>query len=860
MENQRKKLVVGILAHVDAGKTTLTEAMLYQSGKLRRLGRVDHGDAFLDSAPMERERGITIFSKQARLSVGETELVLLDTPGHTDFSAETERTLQVLDYAILVVSATDGIQSHTLTLWQLLEAYRVPVLLFVNKIDLPNRGEEALAGELKEALGAGIFPFFEGERETERAERLAMQSEELMEEYCASGAISEEAVASAIATRRLFPCFFGAALRTRGIDFFLKGLDTLTLPRVYGDAFAARVYKIMREDRPPNARITCMKLTGGVLRVRDEITYLGENGTVFREKIAQIRLYSGDRFEQVEEARAGEICAVTGLFATYAGEGLGEEPNADAPILAPVLTYRLKLPKDCDPRMLYPSLKPLEEEDPALHFVWQEEKREICVHLMGEVQTDVLRRLILERFGVSAEVDEGSILYKETVEAPVEGIGHYEPLRHYAEVHLLIEPTAPDSGISLESKCPPNALDRNWQRLILTHLGEKLHRGVLTGAPLTDVRITLLAGRAHLAHTEGGDFREATYRAVRQGLMQARSVLLEPFYAYRLEIPASEVGRAMNDLERRHATASLDFNDGKIARLSGRAPVATLRDYAVEVRAYTHGTGSLSLRFSGYAPCHNSEEVIAAAGYDPITDEENPSYSVFCQKGAGFAVPWDRVREYMHVDSGYEEGQSSEEVLPSIRTVARAYELDEDELEKIVLRALGPVRRKQYGEPRALTVNGKKAPRPKPYQARKQILVVDGYNVIFSWRSLAPLAKQSIEHARERLIETLENYVGFTKTEVTVIFDGYRVKGNVGEVISRHGVQVIYTAQDETADARMERLLHELGPSYDVRAVTSDALIQISALHSGVLRMTSLEFEAEVERIRREISAFLTER
>ncbi len=855
-----KKLTVGILAHVDAGKTTLTEAMLYQSGKLRRQGRVDHGDTYLDSNPMERERGITIFSKQARLSVGETELILLDTPGHTDFCAETERTLQVLDYAILTVSATDGVQSHTQTLWKLLEAYRVPTVLFVNKTDLPNDGEESLANALQEGLCRQIVPFYGDDGEMARAERIAMISEDLMEEYFADGGLSNASVATAIAERRLFPCFFGAALRTRGIDALLRALDELTLSRDFGAEFGARVYKIMREDRPSNARITCMRLTGGVLRVRDEISYLGEDGTNRREKVAQIRLYSGERFEQVEEARAGEICAVTGLSATYAGEGIGAEPNGEKPLLEPVLTYRLALPDDVDPRVFYPRIKQLEEEDPALHFVWQEAAREICVHLMGEVQTEVLRRMILDRFGVDVAVDAGSILYKETVEAPVEGIGHYEPLRHYAEVHLLIEPTAPNSGVSFDSKCPRNALDRNWQRLILTHLGEKLHRGVLTGAPLTDVRITLLAGRAHLAHTEGGDFREATYRAVRQGLMQAKSVLLEPFYAYRLEIPAAEVGRAMTDLERRHATASLDFNDGKTARLSGTAPVSELRDYPTEVRAYTHGTGTLSLRFSGYAPCHNAEAVIGAAGYDPLADEENPSYSVFCKKGAGFAVPWDHVREYMHVDSGYEEGQTGEEVLPSIRTVAKAYELGEEELEKILLRVLGPVRRKQYREPREMTESGKKTPRPKAPKPKKQILVVDGYNVLFSWRSLAPLARQSIEHARERLIETLENYVGYTKFEVTVVFDGYRVRGNAGEELLRNGVRVIYTAQDETADARMERLLHELGPSYDVRAVTSDALIQISALHSGVLRMTSLEFEAEVERIRREISEFLTAR
>ena len=849
---EKKKIVVGILAHVDAGKTTLSEALLFRSGALRSAGRVDRKDTFLDHDPMERERGITIFSKQARFSTDRLEVTLLDTPGHTDFSAETERTLQVLDYAILVISGTDGVQNHTVTLWQLLKTYRVPTFLFVNKMDIASKGEAELTAELQSKLDGDCCPFYTDEDEGRRGERFAMLSEELLEMYMTEGRVARELLAPLVTERKLFPCFFGSALRMRGIDEFLEALAELTLTPVYSEAFGARAYKIMRDGQ--GTRLTCMKVTGGKLCVRDELVYLAADGTERREKASQLRLYSGTRLQQVDTVSAGEICAVVGLSESYAGLGFGRESDGTKPLLEPVLSYRIGLPKEQDPRVCYPKLKQLEEEEPTLRLIWQEELQEIHASLMGEVQIDVIKRLIYDRFGWEAEVDTGRILYKETVRSTVEGVGHYEPLRHYAEVHLLIEPLPEGNGLLFESKCPDHVLERNRQRLVLSHLAEKQHRGVLIGAPLTDARITLLAGKAHLKHTEGGDFREATWRAVRQGLMQAESVILEPYYRYRLELPTGCVGRAMTDLQQRSATVTLGEGAERCAVLTGRAPVSEMRDYAAEVRAYTRGEGQLSCLFDGYGECHNGEAVREAIAYDPDADLENPSFSVFCKQGAGFPVTWDAVQHYMHLSSGYDGESAAEELLPDVRTIARSYYIDDDELEAIMMREFGPMKRRKYTEPRELKVNGKRIKPPKPV---KEILVVDGYNVIFSWESLKKVGAESLEHAREMLLTALGNYVGYTKSEITVVFDGYRVKDNPGEEFLRDGIRVIFTKENETADARIERLLHELGPSYHVRAVTSDALIQISALHSGVLRMTSREFEAEVYRIRGEIGEFL---
>ncbi len=849
-----KRQVVGVLAHVDAGKTTLSEAMLYLSGRIRRLGRVDHRDTYLDTNPMERERGITIFSKQARMTVGDTDFVLLDTPGHTDFSAEAERSLQVLDYAILVISGTDGVQNHTLTLWQLLRTYRVPTFLFINKMDLPTRGEEALAADLAAKLDPGCTPFFTGEKPDTRDERLAMADEALMELYLETGSLDMAAFAGLVAARRVFPCFFGSALRLDGVAEFLAALDQLTLAPLYPDEFAARVYKIAYDGTGASARMTYLKLTGGSLSVRDELTYLAADGTPVREKVAQIRLYSGDKFTQVDRVEAGDVCTVIGLSASWAGMGLGAEPDAARPVLEPVLTYRLRLPDGCDPVLYYPRFKQLEEEDPALHLRWDEHLGDIYAGLMGEVQIEVLTRRISERFGIDITVDAGRILYKETITAPVEGVGHFEPLRHYAEVHLWLEPLPEGSGLVFDTRCPEDSLDRNWQRLILTHLGERTHRGVLTGAPLTDVKITLLCGRAHLKHTDGGDFREATCRAVRQGLMQAESVLLEPFYRYRLELPTACVGRAINDMQARTATVTVEDGNGDESVLSGRVPVAGMRDYLREMMSYTHGQGRLWCTFDGYAPCADAAAIIAEVGYSPENDLDNPPHSVFCDHGAGFTVPWDKVRDYMHLDSGIMRTQTVDEpLLPSVRTIARSYSLNDDELEAIMLRTFGPVKRRQYTPPRV--VGGAKPDRaPKP---KADALIIDGYNVIFAWDFLKSMAEASLEGARETLMGILDNYVAYTKADVTLVFDAYNVERNDGHTETRNGYRVIYTAEDETADAYIERLMHELEAKHNLRVVTSDRLIQLSAVHAGVLRLSAREFHEEILRVSAEITAFI---
>ena len=873
-----KRLVIGILAHVDSGKTTLAEAMLYRAGVLRKLGRVDHRDAFLDTDAMERARGITIFAKQAVLDLPadaagleETRLTLLDTPGHVDFSAEAERTLQVLDYAILVVSGTDGVQAHTQTLWNLLARYRVPTFVFVNKMDLPGADRAVRLRELRGRFGDGCVDFGP-DAEADRPEALAMASETLMAEVLADGAPREADVITAIARREVFPCLFGAALRLDGVDDLLAALRRYTRQPEAAGAFGARVFKIASDDA--GARLTYLKVTDGSLPVKATVTAREDARAPFAEKADQLRVYSGSKFRLTSEALPGDVVAVTGLTATYPGQGLGVQPDAAAPVLEPVLTYRLLLPEGGDPHTALRALRQLEQEDPQLHVVWQEALGEIHLQLMGEVQLEILQNLLTTRFGIEAGFDEGGILYKETLTAPVEGFGHYEPLRHYAEVHLLLEPAPRGSGIQLAAACRPDTLDGNWQRLILTHLAERTHPGVLTGAPLTDVKITLTAGRAHLKHTEGGDFRQATYRAVRQGLRTAARdghvALLEPWYNVRLELPAANLGRAMNDLQRLGGQTEPPAQQGDLAVLAGRAPVSELRGYAREVAAYTRGEGRLICTPAGYAPCHNAEAVIAAAGYDPDADTENPADSVFCSHGAGTVIRWDEAPARAHVASGLGRsapGADDTAAGETRRRRADAYRgtLEQDkELLAIFERTYGPVRRRNPNQSadlaarRALGSAPKTARQAAAQPAGPEYLLVDGYNVIFAWDSLRRLAENDLDIARRRLQDTLCNYAGYRRCTVILVFDAYKVKGGVGSVERYHNIHVVYTREAETADMYIEKTTHELGRKHRVRVVSSDGAEQIIILGSGGLRVSARAFEKEVAAVEAEIREYLT--
>ena len=873
-----KRLVIGILAHVDSGKTTLAEAMLYRAGVLRKLGRVDHRDAFLDTDAMERARGITIFAKQAVLDLPadaagleETRLTLLDTPGHVDFSAEAERTLQVLDYAILVVSGTDGVQAHTQTLWNLLARYRVPTFVFVNKMDLPGADRAVRLRELRGRFGDGCVDFGP-DAEADRAEALAMASETLMAEVLADGAPREADVITAIARREVFPCLFGAALRLDGVDDLLAALRRYTRQPEAAGAFGARVFKIASDDA--GARLTYLKVTDGSLPVKATVTAREDARAPFAEKADQLRVYSGSKFRLTSEALPGDVVAVTGLTATYPGQGLGVQPDAAAPVLEPVLTYRLLLPESGDPHTALRALRQLEQEDPQLHVVWQEALGEIHLQLMGEVQLEILQNLLTTRFGIEAGFDEGGILYKETLTAPVEGFGHYEPLRHYAEVHLLLEPAPRGSGIQLAAACRPDTLDGNWQRLILTHLAERTHPGVLTGAPLADVKITLTAGRAHLKHTEGGDFRQATYRAVRQGLRTAARdghvALLEPWYNVRLELPAANLGRAMNDLQRMGGQTEPPAQQGGLAVLAGRAPVSELRGYAREVAAYTRGEGRLICTPAGYAPCHNAEAVIAAAGYDPDADTENPADSVFCSHGAGTVIRWDEAPARAHVASGLGRsapGADDTAAGETRRRRADAYRgtLEQDkELLAIFERTYGPVRRRNPNQSadlaarRALGSAPKTARQAAAQPAGPEYLLVDGYNVIFAWDSLRRLAENDLDIARRRLQDTLCNYAGYRRCTVILVFDAYKVKGGVGSVERYHNIHVVYTREAETADMYIEKTTHELGRKHRVRVVSSDGAEQIIILGSGGLRVSARAFEKEVAAVEAEIREYLT--
>ena len=846
-----KKTVIGILAHVDAGKTTLSEALLYTAGQLKKLGRVDNKSAFLDNYELERRRGITIFSKQAVFRTENTEITLLDTPGHIDFSSEAERTLQVQDYAVLVISARDGVQPHTETLWRLLLRYNVPVFIFVNKMDLEGSDKNRVLAELKKHLSENCADFTASDDEI--CENAAFCNEKLMEKYIEEGSLSNVEIAKAIRERNIFPCWFGSALKLDRVAEFIEGLEKYTLQTEYGPEFGARVFKIARDMQ--GNRLTYMKITGGSLKARSIVSYMPKGSEEqIEEKVNMLRIYSGEKFEPADEVKAGGICAVLGLSATYPGQGIGFEKELLKPMLEPVLTYRVILPKDISSVEFLPKLKQIEEEDPQL-LVSSNAAGEIYVHLMGEIQAEVLKSLAEERFGVSVDFDSGSVIYKETVAAPIEGVGHFEPLRHYAEVHLLIEPGEPESGITVNSLCREEVLGKNWQRLILTHILEKTHSGVLIGAPLTDVKITLVAGRAHIKHTEGGDFRQATYRALRQGLMKAKNVLLEPYYAFRLEIPAEQLGRAINDIRIMDGKISSPESDGITAVINGRAPVFEMRSYAKVVMAYTKGKGKLSLFSDGYAPCHNAEKVIDAAKYDTESDIANTPDSVFCSHGAGINVKWYDVEKYMHVTSGMavETGDKIPS-MPNPRLLKRNLNIDDKELEAIMEREFGPIKRRQYSE--AVLDTPKTA---YAAERKKEYIIVDGYNLIFAWEGLAALAKENFDAARHVLTDILCNYRGYTKCELVLVFDGYKVKGNAGEKSDYNGIHLVYTKENETGDMYIEKLVEEVGKNYSVRVVTSDNLIQVSALRAGVLRMPAREFIKEIERVNDQIKEIIAE-
>ena len=859
-----RHITIGILAHVDAGKTTLSECMLYLSGQIRKLGRVDHKDAFLDTYELERERGITIFSKQAELKMGNLGITLLDTPGHVDFSAEMERTMQVLDYAILVINGADGVQGHTRTLWSLLKRYQIPTFLFINKMDQVGTDKEKVLADLQNRLDDGCIDFTE--QSEEFFDAAAMCDEKAMEEYLESEHVDDTTLAEMLGKRKVFPCYFGSALKIEGVQEFMDGMasyiekneqrkEQLEQKKKGASGFGAKAYKISR-DASGN-RLTHLKVTSGVLKVKDILT--GKAG--WEEKVNQIRIYSGEKYEMLQEAKAGMVCAVTGLNYTYPGEGLGIEEDSEAPSLEPVLSYKIKLPEGCDVHKMLGNLRVLEEEDPMLKIVWNEELGEIHAKLMGAVQIEVLKSLIKDRFGVEVEFDTGNIVYKETIQNTVEGVGHFEPLRHYAEVHLKMEPGDRGSGIVIGTDCSEDMLDKNWQRLILTHLLEKEHRGVLTGSVITDMKITLTAGRAHLKHTEGGDFRQATYRAVRQGLMQAESMLLEPYYDFQLEIPSGMIGRALTDIQRMNGEAGTPQTEGEMTTIEGYAPVASMRDYQMEVNSYTRGQGHLTCMFRGYEPCQNAEAVIEEIGYDPERDVENPTGSVFCSHGAGFNVPWDKVPEYMHLENQLEKERALEEAkkqseqaahqMPRAARTPKVYsKAEEKELEEIFIRTYGKVERK--GGLTSQTYESEYAKKQrKKEETMQEYLLVDGYNVIFAWEELKELAKVSIEAARDKLMDILCNYQGYKKCVLILVFDAYKVEGYTLEIQKYHNIHVVYTKEAETADQYIEKVVHHIGRKYHVTVVTSDGVEQVITMGQGGTRISSRDFLDEIEYTRK---------
>ena len=862
-------IIIGIVAHVDAGKTTLSESMLYHAGAIRKLGRVDHKDAFLDTDQMERERGITIFSKQAVFRWKDRTITLLDTPGHVDFSAEMERVLQVLDCAVLVVSGADGVQGHTQTLWKLLKRYQIPTFLFVNKMDQEGTDGEKLLKELRKRFGENVVPFVDIMTESdcpdgkvylhtkegaveEVLEELAVCEDDMMEEYLEEGRISLDKVQKAVADRQVFPCYFGSALHSQGVEELLDGLDLYIKDKTYPAEFGAKVYKIARDNQ--GNRLTYLKVTGGRLKVKDVVEGLNE-------KINQIRIYSGEKFESVQEVEAGRVCAVTGLENTRPGQGIGAEEESDLPVLEPVLTYQILLPDDCDVHKMLLNLKILEEEEPELHIVWEEQTSEIHVQLMGDVQIEILQRMIKERFGVLVEFGEGSIVYKETITAPVEGVGHFEPLRHYAEVHLRLEPGERGSGMQFAAECSEDILDRNWQRLVLTHLEEKEHKGVLTGSPITDMKIMLTSGRAHQKHTEGGDFRQATYRAVRQGLKKADSILLEPYYEFRMELPSENVGRAMTDIQNMSGKFGTPMIEEETTVLTGSAPVSLMRGYQKEFTAYTGGRGRMAVSLKGYDICHNQEEVLAESTYDSEADLANPTGSVFCAHGAGFVVDWDEVEEYMHMEHTLESGNDDEMDVMEVTLPKRRHssiELTQEELDAIYVRTPDPKKNRSTGP---VTVRAKEKTRepgsayqdPK-WEARRrakagteEYLLVDGYNIIFSWEELKELSERDIGAARGKLADILSNYQGFRKCTLILVYDAYKVEGNPGEVMKYHNIYIVYTEEAETADQYIEKTVRRIAKNADVTVATSDGLEQVIIMGQGAHRMSAPGLKEEVE-------------
>ncbi len=855
-----KRVSVGILAHVDAGKTTLSEGLLYESGMIRSQGRVDLKNAFLDTDDLERARGITIFSKQAVIRYQDLYVTLLDTPGHTDFSAEMERTLWVMDYAILVVSGADGLQGHTRTLWKLLKRYRVPVFIFVNKMDQPGTSEELRMEELQAEFGGGCIRF-DTEDRNEWQEQLAVCDDKLLERYLDGEEVTREEIVSLIASRRVFPCYFGSALKLNGVRELLDGLAAFAVQRENGTGFGAKVFKIARDLQ--GNRLTYVKVTGGTLKVKEVLSQAvaGHSGEQWEEKVNQIRVYSGEKYEAVSEAEAGMVCALTGLTKTAPGDGLGTEQGAELPVLVPVLTYTVKLPEESDPVKMLSIFRVLSEEQPELHVIWQEETASIELKLMGEVQIQVLRSILRDRFGVDADFEAGRIVYRETIADRVEGAGHFEPLRHYAEVHLLLEPGEPGSGLQLQTACSEDLLDRNWQRLILSNLEEQEHPGVLTGSALTDVRITLIAGRAHTKHTEGGDFRQAAFRALRQGLMQAENVLLEPWYSFRLEVPSGLVGRAMTDLQAMHGSFAPPEVGEKRAVLEGSVPVVEVQDYQLAVNAYTKGMGSLSLSFGGYAPCHNAGEVVEAVGYDPDQDVEHPSSSVFCAHGAGYIVPWDQAAELMHIPCGQYGERVDSGYMPdtAARTGSFDTSIDEEQIEEIMNRTFHANERaskrpykKQRAVPQQVRYRGKPV-------SGKQYLIVDGYNIVHAWEELKEFLPDNIEGARMRLMDQLCDYQALIGVELILVFDAYKVKGNMGEMFDYHNIHIVYTKEAETADAYIEKLTHEITRNARVTVATSDGLIQLITRGQDCLVWSAADLKMEMARAKESIAQYLQE-
>lgn len=853
------KLVVGILAHVDAGKTTLSESLLYISGKIGKLGRVDNKNAYLDTFELEKVRGITIFAKQAIFLLGDVEIVLLDTPGHVDFSSEMERTLQVLDYAILVISGADGVQGHTRTLWRLLDKYNVPVFIFVNKMDQNGTDMPKLIKEIKKHLDEACIDFGQT-YEDNFYDQLSMCDETIMENYLQTGTVQTEFIKNAIRSRKAFPCYFGSALKLQGIEQFMQGLGKYTAIPRYSELFGARIFKITRDDQ--GSRLTHMKLTGGKLRVKDVL-----KNSVWEEKVNQIRIYSGQKYEAVNELEAGAICAVTGLTKTKPGEGLGIEKTTNTPVLQPVLFYRIILPEGCEPRAIMPKFRQIEEEEPELHIVWDEQLQEIQVQIMGEVQLEILQSIIQSRFGITVRFDSGRVLYKETIANVVEGVGHFEPLRHYAEVHLLLEPGEPGSGLQFGTACSEEVLGKNWQRLVLTHLEEKMHKGVLTGSAITDIRITLVSGRAHNKHTEGGDFREATYRAVRQGLMENQSILLEPFYSFQLELPEKLVGKAMTDIEKMHGKCEISLSDGQTAVLTGSSPVTAMRNYQMEVSAYTKGLGRLFCSLKGYEACHNAEEIIEETGYDPENDFANPTGSVFCSQGAGFGVTWDKVKEYMHVE-GYlnKKDAHSEETQEDQKLYMAERVISPEEVDLILNKTYNANQGKKSAWKGSQSKYKRSYETVRSYYTSKQLeikdeyLLVDGYNIIHAWPDLKDLADTNMDGARIKLLDSMSNYQGIRKSRIIVVFDAYRVLGHIEEVLQYNNIYVVYTKEAQTADQYIEKFSHDNSKKYNITVATSDGLQQVIIRGAGCSLLSARELKAEVDRASNEIRQLNSEK